>query len=311
VAIVFTVTVSENSWDEQLGGWRCPALRIPGAMIDAVYESGSRVDSSWYEVLGDHKIVRWTRESRPAEVTLSLTLTLELSTKDSTDHWKKMAIALPAVATVLAALITASIPAIFSNDTNNKAQTITESSTSKKVTSEKLEVEDVRIMMPRGDKVMISWKDMPDEAPADDLLRKNGISLSNIDEATKLVYAALAQKDPEIIRYGPLILGNKFASGYAHSVFKAGPSSAAGYKEFQLFQGPSEFTLLVHMNDEESGPIPAAEIGINWTNVRKGLKNAIMEMYKNTRTVEFNPVALFVEGDGSWEYRIPYRVHKK
>src|ERR1043166_4704336 len=93
---------------------------------------------------------------------------------------------------------------------------------------------------------------MSEESSGEPVLAKAGISLSDVDDGTKLAYAALTRRSVETIRYGPLILGQKLASGYSHSVFKAGPASGAGYKEFQLFQADREFTILIHVNDDNS-----------------------------------------------------------
>ena len=95
MAILFTITVTNRDWDQDLGGWRCPALGIPGAVVDAAYQGGQKIDESWYEVLEEHRIVRWTRETHPQQVTLSINLTEELTTEASTNRWKKLALYCP------------------------------------------------------------------------------------------------------------------------------------------------------------------------------------------------------------------------
>jgi hypothetical protein len=103
--IAFTVTVTEEDWDVRLGGWRCPALKIPGAKVESVYAFSDRVDSSRYEVKYELDIIRWVHPERPPQATLQIKLTEELSTEEITLKWKKLAIILPLVTSILVALI--------------------------------------------------------------------------------------------------------------------------------------------------------------------------------------------------------------
>lgn len=106
MTIAFTTAVSSADWDDNLGGWRCPALKIPGATIDAVFTPSGRIDKAWYEVLADIDIVRWVHGSdAPKGATFSILLTKELSTQELTVRWKRLAIVLPVIASILVALI--------------------------------------------------------------------------------------------------------------------------------------------------------------------------------------------------------------
>lgn len=101
----FTTTLTERDWDNELRGWRCPALKIPGAQVECVFASGDRVDKSWYEVSYELDIVRWVHSERPAQATILIKLTEELSTYELTLKWKKLAIVLPFAASIVVALI--------------------------------------------------------------------------------------------------------------------------------------------------------------------------------------------------------------
>ena len=48
--ISFLTTVTKNDWDSKIGGWRCSALKIPGAGIDTVYVNGDRADKDWIKL---------------------------------------------------------------------------------------------------------------------------------------------------------------------------------------------------------------------------------------------------------------------
>jgi hypothetical protein len=110
MAIAFTVTVGLPEWDETLAGWRCSALGIPGAAIDALYAEGQRIDRDWYKAEGVGH-VRWIHGSpHPTAATIAIKLTKELSTKELTAFWQKAAIVLPVIATIVVALIAALLP---------------------------------------------------------------------------------------------------------------------------------------------------------------------------------------------------------
>jgi PKD domain len=113
--IVFTVAVDEDDWDNLFGGWRCSALRIPGAQVDDVYAKRGRVDKSWYEV---HKnaMIKWVRENPPEKALIVISLTEELSTQGRTDKWKQTSIRWKKVSitlTFISSILVVLIPAIF------------------------------------------------------------------------------------------------------------------------------------------------------------------------------------------------------
>jgi hypothetical protein len=111
--ITFMTRLTDAEWDEVIGGWRCPALQIPGATVDGIYVEGSQVDSGRFQVLEGQHIVRWMPSDKPQRVAVVIKLTKELALGSETDKWKKRAILLPFIATIVAALITA-IPAYWS-----------------------------------------------------------------------------------------------------------------------------------------------------------------------------------------------------
>ena len=103
--IAFTTRLTELDWDETLRGWRCPPLAVPGAVVEAIYIEGNRIDSSRYEVLQQHAVVRWVPSEQPPRAVAAIKLTEALTLGAETDRWKKLAIILPVIATILSALI--------------------------------------------------------------------------------------------------------------------------------------------------------------------------------------------------------------
>ena len=106
-ALTFGITLTQRDWDMELGGWRCPTLKIPGAIVECVFVSGNRVDKSWYEVNYELDIVRWVHTETPEQATFLIKLTEELSTRELTLRWKKLAIILPALASIIVAVMVA------------------------------------------------------------------------------------------------------------------------------------------------------------------------------------------------------------
>ena len=103
--IVFTTRLTEADWDETFGGWRCPPLAVPGAVVEAIYVEGTRIDTKRYEVLPQFAIIRWSSSDRPPRALATIELTEKLTLGTDTDRWKKLAIIFPVIATILAAVI--------------------------------------------------------------------------------------------------------------------------------------------------------------------------------------------------------------
>lgn len=101
-AIAFPVKVDKQDLDKELGGWRCPVLKIPGAKVEDVLVLGNSVSSSCYTVNHELGIVRWVHPEPPERATIVIKLTEELSTKELTLRWKKLAIIIPIITVVLA-----------------------------------------------------------------------------------------------------------------------------------------------------------------------------------------------------------------
>ena len=56
MGISFMITLSPGEWLSDVGGWRCEALKIPGARIDAVYAENSQVDPACYKADATHAL---------------------------------------------------------------------------------------------------------------------------------------------------------------------------------------------------------------------------------------------------------------
>jgi len=103
--IVFTTRLTEADWDDTVRCWRCPPLAVPGAMVEALYVEGTRIDSARYEVLREQSLIRWMSADQPQRVAATIRLTEDLTLGTETDRWKKLAIILPVIATIMSAAI--------------------------------------------------------------------------------------------------------------------------------------------------------------------------------------------------------------
>ena len=103
--ITFTMRLAEGDWDEEMRGWRCPVLNVPGSVVDELYVEGARVDKARYEVLRSISMIRWSSNKKPARIAATIKLTKQLSLGSDTERWKKLAIILPVIATIVAAII--------------------------------------------------------------------------------------------------------------------------------------------------------------------------------------------------------------
>ena len=104
MAVAFAVSVGAEDWSSDISGWRCAVLAVPGAKVEAMYTPDGKVDDAWYEVQDDLNIIRWVHgTAAPQKATFALTLTKELSTLELTAKWKKLAIILPFVSSLLVA----------------------------------------------------------------------------------------------------------------------------------------------------------------------------------------------------------------
>jgi hypothetical protein len=99
--IAFTISLTENDWDPNINGWRCPVLRIPGAQVDAMYSSG-KVDDASYKPVPEQGFVRWGGSGQPKSPTLAINLTQTLAPKEERDFWKNVGIVAPIIVAAIA-----------------------------------------------------------------------------------------------------------------------------------------------------------------------------------------------------------------
>ena len=248
--ITFTISLyTSEDWEKNMGGWRCSALNIPGAMIDAIFVNGQKIDDSKYQVLKKYSIIRWSDGTPPPQALASVLLTQELLTqeqsKELSQKWKQTAIILPFVAAVLGSTIT-----YFSN--KDKTPTLQNKAIVESVSKNDVIVKDTfNIMFPRGLRAVISstnlFKDSIARSNPKLYLLNKGIAVGRVDEGTKIAYAALVQKNPEEIKYIPWIMDGKPVSiGYSHAILNAGPIKGAKYKEVQFFQDKNYFKVYIY-----------------------------------------------------------------
>lgn len=103
----FKLRLTKDEWDPELRGWYCSALKIPGAVVKEIYSGGQPVNRNLYRIDQTNEIIQWLSGDPPETIAVIVTLTVELSTEAETAKWKKLAIVLPVLATVLSPLLVA------------------------------------------------------------------------------------------------------------------------------------------------------------------------------------------------------------
>ena len=104
MAISLFLTLGYRDWIPELRGWRCEALKIPGARIDAVYARNDRLNPSWYQVDNDHELIRWSREIDPPPDLLTTVLLEKPLKEDVSPGWQKFKIATPVITALIGVL---------------------------------------------------------------------------------------------------------------------------------------------------------------------------------------------------------------
>ena len=87
--ITFITKLTEAEWDEIIGGWRCPALQIPGSIVERMYVEGRQIDSGEFQVLQSQHIIRWIPAEKPQRIAVIIKLTKELALGSETNKWKR------------------------------------------------------------------------------------------------------------------------------------------------------------------------------------------------------------------------------
>ncbi len=97
MSVSFNSTLGRDDWDDHIGGWRCPALGLPGAKLEALYTGGGQLATDQYGALPTNHVKWRGRAEPPEEVEANVILTKGLVT----DRWKRASILLGFVGTVL------------------------------------------------------------------------------------------------------------------------------------------------------------------------------------------------------------------
>jgi hypothetical protein len=101
----FRITLSQDDWDEGIGGWYCSALKLPGSSVEDVYVRGAQVDRALYHVDADQEVIRWAGEQRPEEIKVALGLSTALTKRTTTHFWQALSLILPVVSALGGAAI--------------------------------------------------------------------------------------------------------------------------------------------------------------------------------------------------------------
>src|SRR5262245_37963837 len=102
--ISIPVSLTREDWRHVPRGWHVSALRIPGAVLDALYVGGREIGRELYQAVSEQELVRWLGEAPPDEAMAEVRLTQELTAESRSARWRRDL--LMPVAVVAAAVIT-------------------------------------------------------------------------------------------------------------------------------------------------------------------------------------------------------------
>jgi hypothetical protein len=116
--IKFRLTLGPPDWEQNTGGWRCAALRIPSAQVDTVWSAGTVIDSVQYQVDREQHLIRWAQANPPAEIAVGISVDNNLSTAEELEKKK---LKWSAGASIIGALFGASATLIVGYWTSHKS----------------------------------------------------------------------------------------------------------------------------------------------------------------------------------------------
>jgi hypothetical protein len=74
--IRLNIHLEDEDWIPAVGGWRCEALSLPGASLEALYHDGIKADTKTFDI--ENHIIRWAGKSRPTDLLATLSLNKDL-----------------------------------------------------------------------------------------------------------------------------------------------------------------------------------------------------------------------------------------
>jgi hypothetical protein len=86
MTIEFNSYLKDEDWVAAMGGWRCEALRIPGAKFKALYHDGEKAVQESYEI--ENHIIRWLKGAKPKDLLVTLSLAENLPTQVNLEEEK-------------------------------------------------------------------------------------------------------------------------------------------------------------------------------------------------------------------------------
>lgn len=70
--IRLNIHLEDEDWIPAIGGWRCEALSLPGASLEALYHDGIKADTKTFDI--QNHIIRWAGKSKPTDLLVTLSL---------------------------------------------------------------------------------------------------------------------------------------------------------------------------------------------------------------------------------------------
>jgi hypothetical protein len=104
--IEFTLRLTEEDWDPNIGAWRCPAFDIPSSYAKEVYAKRERLAATMFKVEKGPARLSWMGGKHPEQIVVVVAIGERLSPTSAEDWWKRFAIIVPIIAALIAASAT-------------------------------------------------------------------------------------------------------------------------------------------------------------------------------------------------------------
>jgi hypothetical protein len=110
--IEFTLRLTEEDWDKDVGAWRCPAFDIPSSFVKSVYSKRQLLSADMFRVEKGPARLTWLGSGHPEQIVVIVGIGEVLSPASEEAWWKRFALVTPIITALIAAIATyASRPA--------------------------------------------------------------------------------------------------------------------------------------------------------------------------------------------------------
>ena len=291
MSIQISYVLGPADWNQERGGWLCDACRLPGARV-TLRKQAKTLPPEDYRVEPKEGMILWLSQKRPQRIRAIISIKKPLVTA----KWRKLAIVLPFVGTLLGALIHEAFPLLLSQPKKVRERV-----------ARGLTAYEIRVL-PNG-VFSLWWPEAPTGVgDAEAHLKKAGVDIAVLKDGVRSLLGGLAAQPRERVTLTPSRIE---IPGLCWDSSGARPDSESGYDFYTLGLKDGYVSVALGVSSEpEPLPLtPEKRYGINWEQVRSGLKKILDELYKaQDVSTDIDMPGVFIGPDKEQEYELRYRL---